>query len=68
MYHKELIHVDCSTKPLRSELLVGSEQSLASGFRVTLVAMSLFANVLIAKMRTWPIPREKAENCLKLKQ
>lgn len=36
MYNKELIHVDCSTKPVRSELLVGCEQSLASRFRVTL--------------------------------
>ena len=36
MYNKELIHGDCSTEPLRSELLVGCEQSLASRFRVTL--------------------------------
>ena len=36
MYNKELIHGDCSTEPLRSELLVGCEQSLASRSRVTL--------------------------------
>lgn len=59
MYNKELIHVDCSTKPLRSELLVGCEQSLASRFRVTLQVTCMAAtnskafscNVIVWKTR-----------------